>query len=222
MPTNKEFSELISKVYHFYDVVNGVEGVRFRSSNGYSIFLPFRGYSSCVDGSIRQKDWGYYWASTLSSRYEVNANRLAITRKEDVNNDIFIKVGEMLRCNRLPVRAVTDCSDNTGDDSGIGNDSGNKDYEKPDIGLYDFTATTKSLKVQYKIYNKDKTKVTSAKIYYGISSNPTSSKTATVSGILITANISGLKTGTTYYVKCVATGKGGTTTTTTTKCITNY
>ena len=30
------------------------------------------------------------------------------------------------------------------------------------------------------------------------------------------------KAGTTYYVKCVATGKGGTTTTTTTKCITNY
>ena len=46
--------------------------------------------------------------------------------------------------------------------------------------------------------------------------------TATVSGVLITANISGLKKGTTYYVKCVATGKGGTTTTGTTKVITNY
>lgn len=94
--------------------------------------------------------------------------------------------------------------------------------EKPDIGFYDFTATKTSLKVQYKIYNKDEAGVTSAKIYYGTSSNPTSSKTATVNGVLITANISGLKSGTTYYVKCVATGKGGTTTTTTTKCITNY
>ena len=53
-------------------------------------------------------------------------------------------------------------------------------------------------------------------------SNPTKPVTATVSGVLITANISGLKKGTTYYVKCVATGKGGTTTTGTTKVITNY
>lgn len=95
-------------------------------------------------------------------------------------------------------------------------------YEKPDVGFYDFTATKTSLKVQYKIYNKDEAGVTSAKIYYGTNSNPSLSKTATVSGVLITANISGLKAGTTYYVKCVATGKGGTTTTTTTKCMTNY
>ena len=78
------------------------------------------------------------------------------------------------------------------------------------------------MKVQYKIYNKDEAKVTSAKVYYGTSSSPTKSMTATVSGVMITANISGLKAGTEYYVKCVATGKGGTTTTTVTKCITNY
>lgn len=106
--------------------------------------------------------------------------------------------------------------------SGGGTGGGSTTYEKPDVGFYDFTATKTSLKVQYKIYNKDEAGVTSAKIYYGTSSNPSSSKTATISGTLITANISGLKTGTTYYVKCVATGKGGTTTTTTTKCITNY
>lgn len=105
---------------------------------------------------------------------------------------------------------------------GSGGSGSSSSYEKPDIGFYDFTATKTSLKVQYKIYNKDESKVTSAKIYYGTSSNPTSSKTATVSGVLITANISGLKAGTTYYVKCVATGKGGATTTTTTRCITNY
>lgn len=106
--------------------------------------------------------------------------------------------------------------------SGGGSGGGSTTYEKPDVGFYDFTATKTSLKVQYKIYNKDEAGVTSAKIYYGTSSNPSSSKTATISGTLITANISGLKAGTEYYVKCVATGKGGTTTTTTTKCITNY
>lgn len=105
---------------------------------------------------------------------------------------------------------------------GNNENAGATDYEKPEIGFYDFTATKTSLKVQYKIYNKDEAKVTSAKIYYGTSSNPTKSTTATVSGVMITANISGLKAGTEYYVKCVATGKGGTTTTTVTKCITNY
>lgn len=109
-----------------------------------------------------------------------------------------------------------------GTSSGDENDDGTTIYEKPDIGFYDFTATKSSLKVQYKIYNKNDAKVTSAKIYYGTSSNPTKSKTATISGTLITANLSGLKAGTTYYVKCTATGKGGITTTTTTKCITNY
>lgn len=107
---------------------------------------------------------------------------------------------------------------NAGGSTGGGNSSS---YEKPDIAFNDFTAYQTKLKVVYKIYNKDKAKVTSAKVYYGTSSNPTKSVTATVAGVLITANISGLNKGTTYYVKCVATGKGGTTTTGTTKVITN-
>ena len=105
-------------------------------------------------------------------------------------------------------------------DSDSGN--GSSSYEKPDIAFDDFTAYQTKLKVVYKIYNKDKANVTSAKVYYGTSSNPTKSVSATVAGVLITANISGLNKGTTYYVKCVATGKGGTTTTETTKVITNY
>lgn len=99
---------------------------------------------------------------------------------------------------------------------------GSASYEKPEVGFYDFTATRTSLKVQYRIYNNDEADVNSATIYYGTCSNPTSTKTATVSGSMITANISGLKAGTTYYVKCVAKGKGGITTTSTTKVITNY
>ena len=103
-----------------------------------------------------------------------------------------------------------------------GSTGGSTSYEKPDVAFDDFTAYQTKLKVVYKIYNKDEAKVTSAKVYYGTSSNPTKSVTASVTGVLITANISGLKKGTTYYVKCVATGKGGTTTTGTTKVITNY
>ena len=52
------------------------------------------------------------------------------------------------------------------------------------------------MKVVYKIHNKDKAKVSSAKIYYGTSSNPTQYVTASVTGVLITAMITGLKKGT--------------------------
>lgn len=111
-------------------------------------------------------------------------------------------------------------STNNGGGTSGGNTGGSTSYEKPDIGFNDFTAYQTKLKVVYKIYNRDKAKVTSAKVYYGTSSNPTKPINATVSGVLITANITGLKKGTTYYVKCVATGKGGTTTTDITKLIT--
>lgn len=218
MPTKDEFSELRSKCYYYYDIVNGIEGLRFRGSNGNSIFLPFGGYRD-YKSSINQATWGNYWTSTLSSE-NIMAYRLAISNETSA----YAQISTHLRCNGLSVRAVTDYSDNednTENDS-ENNDNENIDFEKPDIGFYDFTATKTSLKVQYKIYNKNEAKVTSAKIYYGTSYNPSLSKTATVSGTLITANISGLKAGTTYYVKCVATGKGGTTTTSTTKCITNF
>ncbi len=51
---------------------------------------------------------------------------------------------------------------------------------------------------------------------------PTRGKSATVTGSLIKATISGLKAGTTYYVKCQATGASGTTTSETSRVITAY
>lgn len=105
--------------------------------------------------------------------------------------------------------------------SGSGSDPGSP-AEKPDIGFYDFTATKTSVTVTYKIYNKDEAKVSDAKIYYGTTSDPTRGKSATVTGSLIKATISGLKAGTTYYVKCRATGAGGTTTSETSRVITAY
>lgn len=109
-----------------------------------------------------------------------------------------------------------------GGNSGGGTGGGSSSYEEPEIGFYDYTPTKNSIKVQYKIYNKDEAEVSSAKIYYGTSTNPSSYKTATVNGVIISANITGLKSGTSYYVKCVATGKGGQTTTTVTRCMTDY
>ena len=81
---------------------------------------------------------------------------------------------------------------------------------------------SKSLKIEYLIDNKDEAKVSSSRVFYGTSTNPAMSVNATVVGKMIIGRISGLKAGTTYYVKCSATGKGGTTTTSTTKCMTYY
>ena len=216
MPTKSEFEELLTQCTWKINKRYGMNGFDVIGKNGQSIFLPRSGSA----GPIKIIDIGagcYYWSGTkmwTETAYMLNSYP---GRTEcNIKADLFYE-GHTIR----PVSTAS------GDTEGGGNNNdntggGTTTYEKPDIGFYDFTATKTSLKVQYKIYNKDKAKVTSAKIYYGTSSNPTSSKTATVSGVLITANISGLKAGTTYYVKCVATGKGGTTTTTTTRCITNY
>lgn len=102
-----------------------------------------------------------------------------------------------------------------------GSSSSTTTYEKPEIGLEDYTCYTTSIIVKYRIYNQDRAKVTSAKGYYG-TSNASKSVSASVAGSLITIRITGLKKGTTYYIKCSATGKGGTTTSGTTKLITDY
>ena len=153
------------------------------------------------------------------SKNEIKTKYTGNWEKEWYRIDTYISTTE-------PTHNIKPDDGNSGSSSGGNTDNdntgGSTSYEKPDIGFNDFTAYQTKLKVVYKIYNKDKAKVTSAKVYYGTSSNPTKSVSSTVSGVLITANISGLKKGTTYYVKCVATGKGGTTTTGTTKVITNY
>lgn len=110
---------------------------------------------------------------------------------------------------------------NSNGDSGNANGNGSTSYEKPEIELVDYTCYTTSIIAKYRIYNQDKAKVTSAKGYYGTSS-ASRSVAATIAGSLITIRITGLKKGTTYYVKCSATGKGGTTTSESTKLITNY
>lgn len=215
MPTMSEIDELRTQCSTKWTTRSGVKGFEFVGKNGQSIFLPASGSAGPIK-IIDTGAGGYYWSGTLVS------NSVSHCLLWYPGNQKPTRFGE-LRYDGLTIRPVTTATADTGSGGNDGNTGGdNPTYEKPDIGFYDFTATTKSLKVQYYIYNKDEARVSSAKIYYGTSSNPTASKTATVSGVLITANISGLKTGTTYYVKCVATGKGGTTTTNVTKCITNY
>ena len=188
---------------------------------------------------------GLYWSSYKALKEKKDNGEKLNSDEQDLWNDIvkYMKAKESKAkssfCGRLYAQfdnkryvfysfgqkpssgTNNDDGNSNGGDTGGGSTGGSTSYEKPNIAFNDFTAYQTKLKIVYKIYNKDKAKVTSAKVYYGTSSNPTKSVSASVAGVLITANISGLKKGTTYYVKCVATGKGGTTTTGTTKVITN-
>lgn len=111
-------------------------------------------------------------------------------------------------------------NNNNGGNNGSGNSGGdNPSYETPDIGFYDYTAYPTRLKVQFEIYNQDKARVTSATGFYGTSS-ASNSTSASVSGRIITLNISGLSSGTKYKVKVKATGAGGTSTSETVTCMT--
>lgn len=189
---------------------------------------------------------GLYWSSYKALKEKKDNGEKLNSDEQDLWNDIvkYMKAKESKAkssfCGRLYAQfdnkryvfysfgqkpssgSNNDDGNSNGGDTGGGSTGGSTSYEKPDIGFSDFTAYQTKLKVVYKIYNKDKAKITSAKVYYGTSSNPTKYVSSSVAGVLITANISGLKKGTTYYVKCVATGKGGTTTTGTTKVITNF
>ena len=220
MPTKAEFQELIDRCTWTWTTYNNVKGYKVTGPNGNSIFLPAAGLRYGTELYYRGSH-GYYWSGSLNESYQSYTYRLDFSSGGRRVGFIFREYGYTVR----PVMKYSNNNDDEStDDEEDNNNSGNgssSSYENPDVGFYDYTATRTSLKVQYRIYNKSEAGVTSARIYYGTSSNPTSSKSATISGTMATANISGLKAGTTYYVKCVVTGKGGTTTTTT-RLMTNY
>lgn len=88
--------------------------------------------------------------------------------------------------------------------------SSSSSYEKPDIALVDYTLGLTAITLRYRIYNQDKAKVSSAKIYYGKSS-PSTPIDATITGSEIYLRLGGLTKNTPYYFKCEAKGLGGTT-----------
>lgn len=101
----------------------------------------------------------------------------------------------------------------TGGGTNGGGSSSDK-YEEPDVSFYDYTPYGSSaVKVDFIIYNKDASGVTSAQIQYGTTSSATSSASSSIVGKHVIATISGLKANTDYYVKCKVKSKGGTVTT---------
>lgn len=165
--------------------------------------------------------WGLYWSGTfkITTNFYSFAYALTFTQSKRNLDGHYRFSGIAIR----PVTTSTLSNSNQigGGSSGGSTGGGSTSYEKPDIALEDYTTYPTKIKVNYRIYNQDKAKVTSAKVYYGTSS-PSKSISTTVAGTLITTYISGLKKGTTYYVKCIATGKGGSTTSETTRIITDF
>ena len=213
LPTVDEINEIISKCYWKGIVIGSKDVTKAIGPNGNSIIFPYAG--SKVNGTSDKG--GFFWSSTEASSN--SAWCLYINYKEVSCVGAYKYCGLSIRPVMTNPNYIKN-NENTGGSSG--GSSSSTTYEKPDVAYHDFTAYQTRLKVVYKIWNNDKAKVTSAKIYYGTTSNPTKYVSASVSSALITGNISGLKKGTTYYVKCVATGKGGTTTTSTTKLATSY
>ena len=244
MPSYSEIQELAKCKWTTFEK-NGHKYAKVQGQNGNCIIMPFNGHrmydeamdynaeSPCNGELCNENEFVQLWSGTRLHKneyYQYYPNisydpYISLLFPNDWDKKLHTDLGASSFCYAIrPVTQVGNSSNQggNGDSTGGGSTGGSTSYEKPDIAFNDFTAYQTKLKVVYKIYNKDKAKVTSAKVYYGTSSNPTKSVSATVAGVLITANISGLKKGTTYYVKCVATGKGGTTTTETTKVITNY
>ena len=66
IPTESEWSELLSDCTWTYTSLNGVKGYNVAGQNGNSIFIPLSGYYS---GTALEKNnsRGYYWTSNLGS-----------------------------------------------------------------------------------------------------------------------------------------------------------
>lgn len=229
IPSNADFRELVSNCsWSWQTDYKGTCGYLVIGLNGNSIFLPAadRRMENCL---ATPGESGFYWSRTVYAKEPDDAQNLMFIFRGgksvelDGNAACMREDGFSIR----PVVGKTNDEyignnyDSSGNDNNGNSGGGSTSYEKPDIALEDYTTYPTKIKVNYRIYNQDKAKVTSAKVYYGTNS-PSKSISTTVAGTLITTYISGLKKGTTYYVKCIATGKGGSTTSETTRIITDF
>ena len=104
IPSESEFSELISNCSWESVAEDGINGYKFTSKvNGNYIFLPAAGYTT-RDGLEKIGDIGYYWLSSLSETGGNSAMALAI------HSGVTISWGGGSRCNGLTVRPVCDLS----------------------------------------------------------------------------------------------------------------
>ena len=98
MPTKADFEELTANTTSTWETLNGVNGRRFTSTNGNSIFVPAAG--CCYDGSVLSVgSYGLLWSSSLNERSSRNVWVLCF-------NSDGVGMLDMGRCNGYTVRAV--------------------------------------------------------------------------------------------------------------------
>lgn len=110
---------------------------------------------------------------------------------------------------------VTYTEGNSGGSGGDGGSSGGGD--KPYVTNFNFTATKTSITVKFMCSERP----TKATIKYGTSS-PSKTVSSTISAKQVSATVSGLKSGTTYYFNCTVSNDKGSSTSETFPAITNY
>ena len=106
MPTQGDFSELVSNTNYSLDTVNGIKGIRFASKvdNSKSIFIPAVGY---YDGNYKQYEGygGFLWTSDGYSQVYTQASSFSfeinIYSEYTINNHDY----KLINC-RLPIRPV--------------------------------------------------------------------------------------------------------------------
>lgn len=213
LPTKEEIEELKNKCSWEQRTIDGTVVRVAISPNGNYIVVPYysRHYVSAELGYVA---FGGLWSSTEYS----NTTAYCLLTGED---GVGIRVNDKYT-GRNTRGVIPNPNYNGGGNSGGGNGGGGgaTNYERPEIGLVDYTCYSTRITVKYRIYNQSEAQVSSAKVYYGTSTT-NNSVTASVSGSLITANISGLQRNTSYYIKCTATGPGGSTTSEPTRIMTS-
>ena len=70
MPSLEQMNELVDKCTSNWTMMNGVNGIKFTSSNGASIFLPAANNGNELD---RRGSYGQYWSSSLDESYPSTA-----------------------------------------------------------------------------------------------------------------------------------------------------
>ena len=237
-PTSKDIeltNKLLNTTWMFEKHVEN--GMIIASAQDYDIYdyhflkLSYRdGHYIYIDG----QKWGYWWFQygkfyqvfgvdlDIEDYYGIGFCKACHSCAWDVDNDKGMTVTKLTNSEFVHSYLSYDNEFLYYTRSSDGGGGGGSSYEAPDVGFYDYESALHSLIVKFKIYNNSEAQVSSAKVYYGTSSNPTSKVNATISGSIITAYITGLVSGTKYYVKCEATGLGGTTTTPVSPCMTLY
>ena len=99
MPTEDEWTELMSQCTWMWITLHGINGYKVTSNtNGNSIFLPAAGIRYDTDFN---EDCGRYWSSSLMTNSPCNARAGSFDSSD-------VKGGGFFRCVGLSIRPVTD------------------------------------------------------------------------------------------------------------------